>query len=177
MWNPFVELKDIMTPFFPFCISEWNKLDVRIRNLPSVSSFKNAILKFLRPEANSVFNVADSKGVVFLNRLRVGFSHLREHKFRHNFADTFDPICNCRTNSLETTEHFLMYCSDYSNERLVMFNTLFQLDISLLPLKPRVLHHILLYGDSNFCTNQNNEILSTTVKFLVDTGRFSGALF
>jgi len=131
----------------------------------------------MRPEANSVFDVTDNKGVVFLNRLRVGFSHLREHKCRHNFADTLDPFCNCLTNSLETTEHFLMHCSDYSNERLVMFNSLFQLNISLLPLKPKVLYHILLYGNTNFSTNLNHEILSATVKFLVDTGRFSGALF
>ena len=130
----------------------------------------------MRPVANSVFNVTDGKGIVLLNRLRVGFSHLREHKFRHNFVDTADPFCNCRTNSLETTEHFLMHCSDYSNERLVMFNTL-QQDMSLFPLKPRVLHHILLYGDPNFSTEKNNEILSATVKFLVDTGGFSGALF
>lgn len=175
--EPFCRTERYHDSFFPFCISEWNKLDVRIRNLPSVSSFKNAILKFMRPEANSVFNVTDNKGVVFLNRLRVGFSHLREHKYRHNFADTLDPFCNCRTNSLETTEHFLMHCSDYSNERLVMFSSLFQLDISLLPLKPKVLYHILLYGDTNFSTNLNHEILSATVKFLVDTGRFSGALF
>ena len=175
--EPFCRTERYHDSFFPFCISEWNKLDVRIRNLPSVSSFKNAILKFMRPEANSVFNVTDNKDVVFLNRLRVGFSHLREHKCRHNFADTLDPFCNCRTNSLEKTEHFLMHCSDYSNERLVMFSSLFQLDISLLPLKPKVLYHILLYGDTNFSTNLNHEILSATVKFLVDTGRFSGALF
>ena len=102
--------------FFPYCIAEWNKLDSSIRDLPSISSFKRAILTFLRPKAAPIFRVADNKGVVFLTRLRVGFSHLCEHKFRHNFSDTVDPFCNCRTNSIETTEHFLMHCSDYSNE-------------------------------------------------------------
>ena len=110
----------------------------------------------------------------FLTGLRVGFSHLREHKFRHNFVDTLDPFCNCRTNSLETTEHFLMYCSDYSNERSVMFDSLLQLDISLLPLKPSNFFNILIYGDSNFSTNQNHDILSITMKCICDTGRFSG---
>ena len=64
--------------FFPYCISEWNKLDSGIRDLPSISSFKRAILNFIRPKAASIFNVTDNKGVVFLTRLRVGFSHLRE---------------------------------------------------------------------------------------------------
>ena len=119
----------------------------------------------------------ENKGVVLLSRLRVGFSHLKEHKFRHNFADTVDPFCNCRSNSIETTQHFLMHCSDYSNDRLVMFNNLLRLDISLLPLNPRTLYKILLFGDSKLSHNQNHIILSTTVKFIQDTGRFEGALF
>ena len=174
---PFCRTERYRASFFPFCINEWNNLDENIRNLPSISSFKAAILKFLRPNANSVFGVTDNKGLVLLNRLRVGFSHLREHKFRHNFADTVDPFCNCRNNSIETTQHFLMHCSDYSNDRLVMFDSLLQLDITLLPLNPRTLHSILLYGDSKFSYIQNHDILSITVKFICDTGRFGGPLF
>ena len=174
---PFCRTERYRASFFPFCVNEWNNLDENIRNLPSISSFKAAILKFLRPNANSVFRVNDSRGVVLLNRLRVGFSHLREHKFRHNFADTVDPFCNCRNNSIETTQHFLMHCSDYSNDRLVMFNSLLQLDISLLPLSPRTLCSILLYGGSEFNYNLNHDILSITVKFIKETGRFEGPLF
>ena len=174
---PYCRTERYRASFFPFCINEWNNLDENIRNLPSISSFKTAILKFFKPNANSVFGVTDKKGVVLLNRLRVGFSHLREHKFRHNFADTVDPFCNCRNNSIETTQHFLMHCSDYSNDRLVMFNSLLQLDISLLPLKPKTLFTTLLFGDSKFSQNQNHDILSITVKFIQDTGRFGGPLF
>ena len=29
-----------------------------------------------------------------LTRLRLGLSHLREHKFKHNFQDTLNPIRN-----------------------------------------------------------------------------------
>ena len=163
---PFCRTERYRASFFPFCINEWNNLDENIRNLPSISSFKTAILKFFKPNANSVFSVTDKKGVVLLNRLRVGFSHLREHKFRHNFADTVDPFCNCRNNSIETTQHFLMHCSDYSNDRLVMFNSLLQLDISLLPLKHKTLFITLLFGDSKFSQNQNHDILSITVKFI-----------
>ena len=31
----------------------------------------------------------------FLTRLRLKFSHLKEHKFRHGFADTINPMCAC----------------------------------------------------------------------------------
>ena len=37
---------------------------------------------------NPVYNIHDPIGLKFLTRLRVNFSHLREHKFRHNFLDT-----------------------------------------------------------------------------------------
>jgi len=174
---PFCRTERYRASFFPFCINEWNNLDEHIRNLPSISLFKQAILKFLRPSSNSVFRVTDNNGVVFLNRLRVGFSHLREHKFRHNFADTVDPFCNCRNNSIETTQHFLIHCSDYSNDRLVMFDNLLRLDITLLPLNPRTLCRTLLYGDPNFSFAQNQNILTITIKFICDTRRFAGPLF
>ena len=32
-------------------------------------------------------------GIKLLNRLKVEFSHLNKHKFRHNFADTLNPLC------------------------------------------------------------------------------------
>ena len=163
--------------FFPYCIAEWNKLDSRIRDLPTISCFKRAILNFLRPKANSNFRLSNSQGSIFLTRLRVGFSHLREHKFRHNFSDTIDPFCNCRTNSLETTEHFLMYCSNYSNERRIMFNDLQQLGISLIPLNPLYFYRLLLYGDLNFSAELNRSILNIVVKFICETERFGGPLF
>ena len=174
---PFCRTERYRSSFFPYCITEWNKLNRNIRDLPSISLFKNAILNFIRPIGNSIFRVSNNKGVVLLNRLRVGFSHLREHKFRHNFADTLDPFCNCRTNSIETTKHFLMHCSDHSNARLTMFNSLLQLDTSLLPLEPSTLLRTLLYGNPFLNEIQNRNILNITIKFICDTERFSSPLF
>ena len=42
-----------------------------------------------------------------INRLRLGFSHLREHKFRHNFDDTVNPLCSY-TLETENTKHFFL---------------------------------------------------------------------
>ena len=71
--------------FFPYCISQWNNLDSRIRNLPSVASFKCAIFDFTRPNPTPNFKINRLSGFAFLTRWRVGFSHLREHKFRNGF--------------------------------------------------------------------------------------------
>ena len=81
--------------FFSYTVIEWNKLDNNIRNSELVSAFKKQIIKFIRPSPNSTFNVYNPHEIKLLTRLRVGLSHLREHKFRHNFQYSLDPFCNC----------------------------------------------------------------------------------
>ena len=44
----------------------------------------------------------------------------------------------------------------------MMFNSLLQLDITLLPFNPETLCRILLYGDPNFSAAQNHDILTIT---------------
>ena len=41
-----------------------------------------------------------------LGRLTIGFSHLCEHKFRHNFKDTLDPLCSSSTEAETKTHYF-----------------------------------------------------------------------
>ena len=73
--------------FFPSAITEWNKLDRDIRNSHSLNVFKLPLLKFVRPVANSVFEINNPYGLKLLTTLRSGLSYLRCHKFRHDFQD------------------------------------------------------------------------------------------
>ena len=73
--------------FFPYMIVEWNKLDVTVGNAKSFLIFKNLLLKIGRPIQNSIFKIHDPLGIKLLTRLRLGLSHLNEHRFRHNFQD------------------------------------------------------------------------------------------
>ena len=68
-------------PFFPSTISEWNKLDWNIRYSGSLSVFKENFLNFIRPYANSIFDIHDSYGIKLLTRLRLGLSPLWDNKF------------------------------------------------------------------------------------------------
>ena len=111
------------TLFFPSTVVGWNKIDNNIRNSISVSAFKKQILKFIRPSPNSTFNVHNPHGIKLLTRLRVGLSHLREHRFRHNFQDYLDPFCNCSWH-IETTIHFFLHCSIYSNQNFFFLKKL-----------------------------------------------------
>ena len=89
--------------FFPSTISEWNNLDCKIRNSGSLSIFKKNLLNFIRP-ANSIFNFHIPYGIKLLTRLRLGLSHLRDHKFRHYFQDTLNPLCDCGNDTETTTQ-------------------------------------------------------------------------
>ena len=79
------ELSILETHFFPCVIGEWNKLNSEIRRSGSCNIFRKSILNFIRPSASRVYNINDVVGIKFMTRLRLGFSHLREHKFKHNF--------------------------------------------------------------------------------------------
>ena len=57
-----------------------------------------------------------SKGLTFLTRFPVGLNHLREHKFKHSFLDTLNPICICSFD-VETLYHFFLHCPKFANER------------------------------------------------------------
>ena len=95
-------------PFFPWTITEWNKTDIKIQN-SSYSVFKNYLLKEIRPKPTPLYNTHNRSGIKLLTRLRLGLSHLNEHKFNHNFDDCANPFC---TYSLEpeSTSHYFLHC-------------------------------------------------------------------
>ena len=57
-------------------------------NSGSFLIFKKNILPFLRPAANSVYNCHNPKGIKLITGLRLGLSHLKEHKFKCNFQES-----------------------------------------------------------------------------------------
>ena len=93
--------------FLIFSINEWNKLDPDIRNLDSHAMFRKKLLTFIRPSEKSAYNIYHPKRSKILNRMRLGFSLLREQKFRHNFADIVNPLCSCPLEA-ESTDHFFL---------------------------------------------------------------------
>ena len=100
--------------FFLSTISEWNKLDWKIRNSGSLSNFKMNLLNFVWPCLNSFFNIHNTYGIKLLPRLRLGLSHLRDQKFRHCFQGTLNLLCECG-NDNETITHFFLHCPSFLN--------------------------------------------------------------
>ena len=163
--------------YFPYCISQRNDLDSRISNLPSIVTFKCAILGFIRPNPTLNFKINRLSGFVLLTRLRLGFSHLRERKFRHGFLDIVDLICSCRTNAVENAEHCLLHCSNLSNRRIVLFDDLRNIGINYDPLDSSTLSRMHLFGNPKFSDNVNSDIIYAVIKFIESTNRFSASIY
>ena len=73
-------------------------------------------MSILSKKKKYLFSVHDPLGTKLLMPLTLKFSHLNEHKFRHGFNDTINPMCVCGT-EVETNEHFLLQCHFYSTLR------------------------------------------------------------
>ena len=119
---PFFNVKTnfFKNSFFPAVITEWNNLDISIRNSSLCHIFKNLILKFIRPEPNRISSTQNFDGLKLLTRMRLGLSHLADHKYRHNFRDCLNPICSC-CQEIETKSHFLLHCLNYRCARQTFF--------------------------------------------------------
>ena len=158
--------------FFPFSVNQWNNLDPVIKDLKTISSFKNALLKFIRPHPAQVYYVNDFVGLKLLTRLRLNLSHLNEHKFRHSFHDTVNPLCSCSLET-ESVTHFLLHCHFYFNQRKTLFDSLLDIDESISSLSDSRLVNILLYGNNSLYTPISNTlIINCTICFLKSSGRF-----
>ena len=125
---------------------------------------------------SSVFSVCDPCVVKLLTHLRLQFSHLKEHKFRHGFGDTASPMCGCNA-EIEDTEHFLLRCHFYSIQRFELFNNINKVDPSFTQLDPKEQVNILLYSYPPIKSNAlNQDIIKFVINFLKKSGRFDKPL-
>ena len=160
--------------FYPYCLSEWNKLEPELRLAPSVTVFKKKLLSKIRPPAKSVFGIYDPMGLSLLTQLRVGLSKLNFHKFKHNFRDTINPMCPTN-DGVEDTEHFLLLCPSFDDQRrdlLAGIEELLRPFVQIANLSNDALTQLLLYGDKDLSYEMNSDILRLTIRFIRETGRF-----
>lgn len=62
---------------------------------------------------DSVLAAHDRVGIKLITRLRIGFSHLNNHKFRQNFKDAINPLCSCGK-AIESALHYLLRKQHYT---------------------------------------------------------------
>ena len=161
--------------FFASVIIKWKNLDKSIWNSESLSIFKKSILKFIRPPPNSTYNCFNTKDIKHLTSLRLGLSHLRDHKFKHCILDLLNPIRSCGFD-IETTYHFLLHCPNFINETSLLLNNVSRLTRDKLPSCDTSVTKLLLYGDDSLDLVTNTLILNASVDFILSSKRFDGPL-
>ena len=160
--------------FFPFAVIESNKLDLNIHNSESLSIFNKILLNVIRPSGSTVWNCHNAQGVKVLTRLRLGLSHLCEHKLKHSFQDSLNRICSCG-NNIETSAHYLLHCLKFSNERSTFLNIIGSIHRNILTRSDPQITETLLYGDSNSNNITNILILNAMIDVLIATKRFDAS--
>ena len=124
----------------------------------------------------SIYNIHNPLGIKYLTRLRIWFSHLKEHKFRHNFQDSIDPMCSYKSD-IETTAHFLLHCPNFNTQRQTLFDKIATIDANILIENENNIINILLFGKPNSEDRFNKQILNAFIEFILSTERFNIPLF
>ena len=160
-----------MNTFFPSTITESNKLDLSIRKSTSLNVFKSRSLRLVRPLENSVFTCHNPITIQYLTRIRLGFIHLRYHKFKHGFLDAIDPLCSCSTKTENTVGYFL-HCFNFSTAQNTFLNEIAIVDRSIFDQDEIKIIQTFLYGNPTSSVNDNKLITDASIKYILETKRF-----
>ena len=111
------------------------------------------------------------------HQIKLGLSHLNEHKVRHNFQDSLNPLCSC---SLEVETTFIIYflhCHYYNDIRKTLLDIVKEIaNIYLSDFIDETLVNLLLYGNSIYSLEENKEVIKASINFILLSQRFAGAL-
>ena len=149
--------------YFSSTLKDWFNLNASIKNSESLAIFKSRLLSFIRPIQSKVYNIFDPIGLNLLTRLRLGCSHLNEHKFRHSFQDCLNPLCSCSL-EIEDTVHYLLHCHHFSHCRFDLKNNVTSVSNNVESFSDNIKRDILLYGVSRFDT-----FLEATILYIKNT--------
>jgi hypothetical protein len=144
--------------FLPSTIRDWNNLPTEVRNLPTLSSFKNFLTRNKKRTPKYYYS-GNRKLQVLHTRLRTKCSSLNYHLFLRNISPS--PLCEC--GQVESNYHFFFECYRYNLYRNELFINIQAFDINL---------DILLFGNPGLSDDDNSTIFSNVQSFIAKTKRF-----
>ena len=131
--------------------------------------------KFTRSSSSLFFDWHNRIGIKYITHIRLGLSHLREHKFKRRFNDTINPICNC-VNDVESAIHFFLNCLLYSNERRTFLSSLVNIDHKLFGNANCSLTQTLLFDNTTFNVKDKAKIINLTIDYIMSAKISDGPL-
>lgn len=132
---------------------------------------RKKVLNFIRPSEKCIYNIYESQKSEILDRLRLGFSHLRKHNFRHNFTRTLTPLCSCALET-ESTDHFYLCCLNYVWICKTLTNELNSINCEIFSFRAPALLEVIFYGYKKLNVESNDRILIATINYIKNTQRF-----
>ena len=106
-------------------------------------------MAFRIPVGNSVYSIYDPIGSRLIDRLSLGFSHLREHNSRHSFTNTVNPLCSCALGT-KNVEHFFLPCLNKLSVCTTLKNELNNICHTINFLNSVDFIRAILYEDKHF---------------------------
>ena len=106
--------------------------------------------------------------------MRLGLSHLNEHKSNHNFDDFVNPFCTCSLEP-ESTSHFFLHCHHFNKIQSILFKDLNSVGKNLFKDSDNELTSVLPYGSSQFSLMNNHMLLNSSIKYIEKSKHFSGS--
>ena len=162
--------------FIPSSTRLWNGLPLKIRNCPSVNTFKVQLKRHLFPVRLGQLRHGPRKLNILMNRLRVDFSALNAHLFTRCLIENPSCACGCLS---ETVIHYLLQCPLYNTPRQVLLARISEiindenLDLNFNRLRNCEKVHLLLFGTQTASYECNCLLIDATMQFLGNSNRFS----
>jgi hypothetical protein len=104
---PQVKTTSYMNSFLPSTIRSWNDLPLYIRNIPSLSSFRNALKKLYSLQPNKLFNIGKRKSNIVHCQIRNNASNSNAALKSHFLRDSAS--CNICGHHTENSLHFFFF--------------------------------------------------------------------
>ena len=118
------------------------------------------MLNLIRTKCNDTYGIHNPTGLKLLTRLRLGLSHLNDHKFNHNFKDCINLLCSCSL-SVGNNLHLFLHCHHFSLQRETLMNNIESTDKDIINETDSDLVNILLFGSSKYQYHINTERFSS----------------
>ena len=114
-----------------------------------------------------MYRIHHHLGLKLLTRLRLGLNHLNKHRFKYNFKNYINPLCACSL-ELKSTKNFFLHCH-YSSLRISFLDDLNNISPQFILFPEDVFVKTLLHGNPMFDENDNQKILETLIRYILDS--------
>jgi hypothetical protein len=148
--------------FLPATVEEWNSLDSKIKESPSISAFKRALSK-CKKKPPPHFYAGNRHDSAHHCRMRLGCSALK-YDLCMELKVIPSSTCACGGGP-ENANHYLYECPIYATQRTSMMENLYKIGKFNLA--------ILLSGSDTYSNATNCKIFQCVQNFIMETKRFS----